>query len=636
MNPMFLDASAAEHMIGAIKVATNVNNPIKKESVKFVAFNLNEKGRKQLSKSIEGMENDSSEIASKINLEAVYFERPDYVVKNQAELEQAIEKWASDRSEENFTAMYEFMDRNAKYSVENWRLKTIGSTKDLLIYEESTAPNQAKGRSYVLALTADNIPFAWIDTFLREAGEGNKISWYGKNKFSSDYGVAYIKDKVLFIENGQDKLVEAIREISKGDLPEDDVVLTVNDLYNMCFFVEDYRELIETRTLFSKTKPVTNKTLEQIAEIGRIDLRLGSDYARLIVLLDSILNSLGYQEELDEFIKAAKQFSERVSEKVISIYRAELSESLELLKEKDPRFKDFVLTDKERERWVHRHVRNLTSTEVLIKIMEDRDLADSKAGKALDQVLSKHGKSVKAYQDNQEAKAKCTDQEELDNIIECERTMAQAYIDEAKDVALNTSVKMVSPEDVINFLIKVYQEKGLAQRVHGDLVASDTTDTDLKDLYFEILDLCLSKRLQYQFTQAEIGSFYNWLEKVNGEKLAGSKTAKARKLIDDLVKREEAELRGYIEEAEADALKKDVSMDYAGALKLLEKLFGEYAKETLNDLLEREKEDEEWKLSYAEVALNSLKAVNLHKVDRLDLGAFYLWLNTARHELKQG
>ena len=636
MNPMFLDASAAEHMIGAIKDATNVNTPIKKESVKFVAFNLNEKGRKQLSKSIEGMENDSSEIASKINLEAVYFERPDYVVKNQAELEQAIEKWANDRSEENFTAMYEFMDRNAKYSVENWRLKTIGSTKDLLIYEESTAPNQAKGRSYVLALTVDNIPFAWIDTFLRVAGEGNKISWYGKNKFSSDYGVAYIKDKVLFIENGQDNLVEAIREISKGDLPEDDVVLTVNDLYNMCFFVEDYRELIETRKFFSKTKPVTNKTLEQIAEIGRIDLRLGSDYARLIVLLDSILNSLGYQEELDEFIKVAKQFSERVSEKVISIYRAELSESLELLKEKDPRFKDFVLTNKERERWVHRHVRNLTSTEVLIKIMEDRDLADSKAGKALDQVLSKHGKSVKAYQDNQEAKAKCTDQEELDNIIECERTMAQAYIDEAKDVALNTSVKMVSPEDVINFLIKVYQEKGLAQRVHGDLVASDTTDTDLKDLYFEILDFCLSKRLQYQFTQAEIGSFYNWLEKVNGEKLAGSKTAKARKLIDDLVKREEAELRGYIEEAEADALKKGVSMDYAGALKLLEKLFGEYAKETLNDLLEREKEDEEWKLSYAEVALNSLKAVNLHKVDRLDLGAFYLWLNTARHELKQG
>ena len=77
-------------------------------------------------------------------------------------------------------------------------------------------------------------------------------------------------------------------------------------------------------------------------------------------------------------------------------------------------------------------------------------------------------------------------------------------------------------------------------------------------------------------------------------------------------------------------------MDYAGALKLLEKLFGEYAKETLNDLLEREKEDEEWKRSYAEVALNSLKAVNLHKVDRLDLGAFYLWLNTTRHELKQG
>ena len=146
----------------------------------------------------------------------------------------------------------------------------------------------------------------------------------------------------------------------------------------------------------------------------------------------------------------------------------------------------------------------------------------------------------------------------------------------------------------------------------------------------------MSKRLQYQFTQAEIGSFYNWLEKVNGEKLTGSKTAKACKLIDDLVKREEADLRGYIEEAEASAFRKDVSMDYAGAIIFLEKLFGEYAKETLEELVERDKEDDDFKLSYLEVASLALKPTNLHKVNLDEVGSFYLWLNTTRHELNKG
>ena len=114
-----------------------------------------------------------------------------------------------------------------------------------------------------------------------------------------------------------------------------------------------------------------------------------------------------------------------------------------------------------------------------------------------------------------------------------------------------------------------------------------------------------------------------------------SKTAKAREIIDKIAEKEEADLRGYIEEAEASAFGKGLSMDYAGALIFLEKLFGEYAKETLEELVERDKEDEDFKLSYLEVASLALKPTNLHKVNLDEVGSFYLWLNTTRHELKK-
>jgi hypothetical protein len=114
-----------------------------------------------------------------------------------------------------------------------------------------------------------------------------------------------------------------------------------------------------------------------------------------------------------------------------------------------------------------------------------------------------------------------------------------------------------------------------------------------------------------------------------------SKTAKAREIIDKIAEKEEADLRGYIEEAEASAFGKGLSMDYAGALIFLEKLFGEYAKETLEELVERDKEDEDFMLSYLEVASLALKPTNLHKVNLDEVGSFYLWLNTTRHELKK-
>lgn len=169
--------------------------------------------------------------------------------------------------------------------------------------------------------------------------------------------------------------------------------------------------------------------------------------------------------------------------------------------------------------------------------------------------------------------------------------------------------------DGTNALIRVYDDRQKKFREEELLLATakqGLTDEKLKAMADEALDRALAP-----------------VEPV-------SKTAKARQLIDQLVDREEADLKKYIDEVEALALTKDVSLDYAGVLLLLEKLFGDAAKEYLNDLTERDKEDDEFKESYLEVASLSLKPTNYHKVSREELGAFYLWLNTTRHELKKG
>lgn len=622
-----------------------------------IGFHLNGDGLRRLnslSKVTDLSEPFDSDEFEIIDLEKDYFIVPEYVLENDSQYQELLNKWSETRSEADLKAFLEFTEINHDKTKQAWRSKSIGSRTDLAIFEKDDLGTS--DRYHVLAIASESLPYQWLEAFLRDVGNGNSVAWYGHNDYSSDHGIMTILDDKIMIGK-TDTVGSVLRSVMNVTTPEDDHKLTVIERYRMEADLDELITLIRKRPSLSQNDAGERPVDLWIAEIGKLDVDTGADYWRLADLNDRILNSLNTQSQFNHLIRTSMVFKDKITRvnkaAFEKAYQDAITERGQLLKD---RGEEFTPSSKDYSTWRFSVLHGAGGVEALDNVLDKRDeeiefaktmnavaekgfteekLKDM-ADKALDQVLSKHGKSVKAYQDNQEAKAKWSDQEELDNIIECERTMAQAYIDEAKDVALNTSVKMVSPEDVINFLIKVYQEKGLAQRVHSDLVASDATDTDLKDLYFEILDFCLSKRLQYQFTQAEIGSFYNWLEKVNGEKLTGSKTAKARKLIDDLVKREEAELRGYIEDVEMLAKSNGIEMDYAGALLLLEKLFGEYAKETLEQLAERDSEDEDWQTSYLEVASISLKPVNQHKVTREELGAFYLWLNATRRELNKG
>lgn len=637
MNPLY--ETLSEMTLGArlLRGFTAVNqtfNP--KGMLHCVMFNLNAKGMQRLNqlmtkeKLAESGELFDEEVHV-IDLEKDYFTRPKYVEKYQADLNKLISEWMLDRTDDNIYRVTQHIDNNYKNSLDSWRLKAIGATNDLLVLEPNDDIDD-DGRWRMIAIASENIPLQWFSAFLREVGEDNRISWYGYNHYTSSYGTAAIVEgNNLLIQMTPETLLPVLRELAGSRIPQEDDDLTPMQLHEMLGSIDELIGTIRKRNYLHKTKPHTNVVELIIENVEKIGLSKGEDYLNLMVYLDQILNQLNYTSELGQLDKARAVLEDRVTKRTREIYTRELEEGLATLRANDPRFKDFVLQDDEKNMFRFYLMYGGGGVNALIRVYDERQ----KKLEEPEQKLSEHGKTVKAYQDNQAEKAKWSDQEELDNIIAREREMAEAYISEAKAVALNTSTYMNGPDAVLNFLIKVYQEKGAAQRIHGDLCCLNPNDAEFKELYFEIIDFCLSSRLQYQFTQAEIGSFYNWLETVNAETATMSKTAKARKLIDDLVEREEADLKKYIDEAEELALTKDVSLDYAGVLILLEKLLGEYAKETLEELVEHDSNDEDWKSSYLEIASLSLKPTNFHKVSREELGAFYLWLNTTRHELKK-
>ena len=530
MNPaydMLMEMSLGALLLKGFTAAKQEFNA--KSMVYSVVLSLNDKGIERLNEltgveKLEGSDDVFDENVGIIDLEKMYFQRPEYVNRYQEELDQLISNWSIDRSERNTNAWIEYINNNGKNSPQSWRQKVIGSKNDLIIFaREQSALEREKYR--IVAVATESIPLSWISAFLRDVGKGNSIYWYGYNNYASDYGMAdMVDDTMLLVKTTPDVLNIVMWQLADDASPMVTADLTVSKIYSMGSMVESLIATLETRKHLHRTEPATDQVDILIGHVERIGLTRGKDYWELVSLLDRILNQLNYRSQLDHLIKAGEALDQRIGQVVREIYQTEMDVGLKSLAD-DPRFKDFELADEEYSMWRFYVMNGASGAKALLRIQETREEK------------------------------------------------------EAVSEALNAATEAGFTEDGLRAMAEEALEK----------------------------------------------------HHVLGE----SKTAKARKIIDGIVTREEADLRKYIDEAEALALSKDVSMDYAGALLLLEKLFGEYAKETLEELVERDKEDSEWQMSYLEVASISLKPVNYHKVTREELGAFYLWLNTTRHELNK-
>lgn len=533
MNPLY--ETLSEMTLGArlLRGFTAVNqtfNP--KGMLHCVMFNLNAKGMQRLNqlmtkeKLAESGELFDEEVHV-IDLEKDYFTRPKYVEKYQADLNKLISEWMLDRTDDNIYRVTQHIDNNYKNSLDSWRLKAIGATNDLLVLEPNDDIDD-DGRWRMIAIASENIPLQWFSAFLREVGEDNRISWYGYNHYTSSYGTAAIVEgNNLLIQMTPETLLPVLRELAGSRIPQEDDDLTPMQLHEMLGSIDELIGTIRKRNYLHKTKPHTNVVELIIENVEKIGLSKGEDYLNLMVYLDQILNQLNYTSELGQLDKARAVLEDRVTKRTREIYTRELEEGLATLRANDPRFKDFVLQDDEKNMFRFYLMYGGGGVNALIRVYDER----------------------------------------------------QKKLEETR-------------------ALKAVEELGFDEE-------------KLNDMASEILDKHLS------------------------EVVPTTSTAKARKLIDDLVEREEADLKKYIDEAEELALTKDVSLDYAGVLILLEKLLGEYAKETLEELVEHDSNDEDWKSSYLEIASLSLKPTNFHKVSREELGAFYLWLNTTRHELKK-
>ena len=540
MNALF---ETLDEMTSALRIAESFQSANShfdpRQMLIAVGFHLNLKGMHRFNE-IESIKTLSGEYGDDhfniIDLEKDYFTVPDYVIENEKQYQALLLKWSVSRSEDDLKEFLEFNESNYKHSKHGWRCKVIGSRTDLAVFEKDTVEGKDSGRYHVLAIASESLPYQWLEAFLRDVGDGNSVAWYGYNQYSSEHGTMSISENMIMVQYSN-PVSPVIRSVMNINRPSDDDLLSVSDRYAMVNSLDSLIALISKRPALSSVSLGDRPVDIWIKAVGELNSVTGEDYWQLAELLDRILNGLNSQEQLTRLEVARIAFTQNVEhlnkQTYVDAYQDTLRDRGALLKE---RGEEFTIDSKDYCMWRFYVMNGATGPRALDNILEKRDeeIEFSKllGGKltidevkemteqALDKVLtekepvqqlSEHGQSVKAYQENQEAKAKWSDQEELDNIIQCERLMAQTYIEEAKDVALNTSTTISDSEKVLNFLIKVYQEKGLAQRIHSDLVASETTDEELKELYFEILDLCLSKRLQYQFTQAEIGSFYNWL-----------------------------------------------------------------------------------------------------------------------------
>lgn len=199
MNELLDEVTLATKMVSGFTAIKQGFNP--KAMVYAVAFTLNVKGMELIQslmsqETLAGTDELFPEEIRVIDLEKKYFQRPDYVNQFVKDYDELINKWMLDRTEKNTNAMVEHMDRNHDKSLSSWRLKVIGSVNDIVVVEEGSSANEGEYR--VLAVASENIPIQWLSAFIRDAGNGNSVAWYGANSFGTNYGLAFATKEEAF------------------------------------------------------------------------------------------------------------------------------------------------------------------------------------------------------------------------------------------------------------------------------------------------------------------------------------------------------------------------------------------------------------------------------------------------------
>lgn len=469
-----------------------------------IGFHLNGDGLRRLnslSKVTDLSEPFDSDEFEIIDLEKDYFIVPEYVLENDSQYQELLNKWSETRSEADLKVFLEFTEINHDKTKQAWRSKTIGSRTDLAIFEKDELGTS--DRYHVLAIASESLPYQWLEAFLRDVGNGNSVAWYGHNDYRSDHGIMTILDDKIMIGK-TDTVGNVLRSVMNISTPEDDHKLTVIERYRMEADLDELITLIRKRPSLSQNDAGERPVDLWIAEIGKLDVDTGADYWRLADLTDRILNSLNTQSQFNHLIRTSMTFKDKITRinKAVfeKAYQDAITERGQLLKD---RGEEFTPSSKDYSTWRFSVLHGASGVEALDNVLDKRDeelefARVINSDKTVEETVSKTAKA----------------REIIDKIAEKEEADLRGYIEEAEASALSKDVSMDYAGAII-FLEKLFGE--YAKETLEELVERDKEDEDFKLSYLEVASLALKPTNLHKVNLDEVGSFYLWLNTTRHE-----------------------------------------------------------------------------------------------------------------------